>query len=103
MSLKRIFFQGFWPQVQKTYFVEYLPMVAYDNTLWEKQYVIFQQILIPLEKPVYAPVYSLFEILSNFFKQFVANSLLPNCKKGYKEEGFRVDIYIEPVLINEAK
>ena len=55
-------------------------MVAYDNTLREKQYVIFQQILIPLEKPVYAPVYSLFEILSNdkSFKQFVANSLLPN-------------------------
>ena len=26
-------------------------MVAYDNTLWEKQYVISQQILIPLEKP----------------------------------------------------
>ena len=65
-------------------------MVAYDNTLREKQYVIFQQILIPLEKPVYALVYSLFDILSNdiFFKQFIANSLLPNCKEGYKEEGF---------------
>ena len=88
MSLKRIF-QGFWPQVQNTYFVELLSMVAYDNILWEKQYVIFQQILIPLEKTVYAPVYSLFEILStNFFKQFVANSLLPKCKKGYKEVGF---------------
>ena len=64
-------------------------MVAYDNTLWEKQYVIFQQILIPLEKPVYAPVYSLFEILrnENFFKQFVANSLLPNCKKGFNKGG----------------
>ena len=89
MSLKRIF-KGFWSQVQNTYFVEHLSMVAYDNILWEKQYVIFQQILIPLEKPVYAPVYSLFEILSNenFFKQFVANSLLPNCKEGYKEGGF---------------
>ena len=45
-------------------------MVTYDNTLWEKQHVIFQQILIALEKPVYAPVYSLFEMLSNenFFK-----------------------------------
>ena len=45
-------------------------MVTYDNTLWEKQYVIFQQILIALEKPVYALVYSLFEMLSNenFFK-----------------------------------
>ena len=76
--------------MQNTYFVELLSMVAYDNILWEKQYVIFQQILIPLEKPVYAPVYSLFEILSNenFFKQFVANSLLPNCKEGYKEGGF---------------
>ena len=65
-------------------------MVACDNILCEKQYLIFQQILISLEKPVYAPVYFLFEILSNefFFKQFVANSLLPNCKKGYKEEGF---------------
>ena len=30
-------------------------MVAYDNILWEKQYIIFQQILSPLEKPVYAP------------------------------------------------
>ena len=29
-------------------------MVAYDNTLREKQYVIFKQILIHLEKPVYA-------------------------------------------------
>ena len=57
MSLKRIF-QGFWPQVQNTYFVEFLSMVAYDNILWGK--VIFQQILIPIEKPVYAPVYSLF-------------------------------------------
>ena len=32
----------------------------------------------------------LFKILSdeNFLKQLVANSLLPNCKEGYKEEGF---------------
>ena len=89
ISLKRIF-QGFRPQVQNTYFVELLSMVAYDNILWEKQYVIFQQILIPLEKLGYAPVYSLFEILNNenFFKQFVANSLSPNCKEDYKEEGF---------------
>ena len=65
-------------------------MDAYDNILWEKEYIIFQQILIPLEKPVYAPVYSLFEILSNeiFFKQFVAHSLLPNRKRGYKDGGF---------------
>ena len=78
-------------------------MVAYDNTLREKQYVIFQQILIPLEKPVYAPVYSLFEILSNdkSFKQFVANSLLPNWV--LRREGFSVNIYIEAVLINGAK
>ena len=83
MSLKCIF-QGFWPQVQNIYFVELFSMVAYDNILSEKQYVIFQQILIPIEKPIYAPVYSLFEILSNekFFKQFVANSLLPNFKEG---------------------
>ena len=66
----------------------------FDGYLWQyilgKQYVIFQKILIPLEITVYAPVYSLFEILSNenFFKQLVANSLLPNCKKGYKEGGF---------------
>ena len=40
-------------------------MVAYDNTLREKQYVIFQQILIPLEKPVYALVYSFLEVLRN--------------------------------------
>ena len=48
MSLKRIF-QGFWPQAQNTYFVELLSMDVYDNILWGKQYVIFQQILIPLE------------------------------------------------------
>ena len=37
-----------------------------------------------------SPVYSLFEILSdeNFFNQFVANPLLPNCKEGYKEGEF---------------
>ena len=89
MSLKHIF-QGFWPQAQNTYFVELLSMDVYDNILWEKQFVIFQQILIPLEKPVYALGYSLFEILNNenFFKQYVANSLLPNCKEGYKEGGF---------------
>ena len=46
-----------------------------------------------------------FEILSNenFFKLFVGNSLLPNCKEGYKREGFTVNIYNEAVLINEAK
>ena len=51
---------------------------------------IFWQILIPFEKPVYEPVYSLVEISNeNSFKQFVANSLLPNCNEGYyKEEGF---------------
>ena len=72
------------------YFVEHFSMAACDNKLWGKKYVIFQQILIPLEKPVYAPVYSLFKILSNefFFKQFVANSLLLNCKEVYKEKGF---------------
>ena len=45
--------------------------------------------LIPLEKPVYVPVYFLFEILSNenSFKQFGANSLLPKCKEGYYKEG----------------
>ena len=65
-------------------------MIAYDKILWEKQSVIFQQFLIPLEKPVYAPVYSLFEKLSNenIFKRFVTNSLLPNCKEGYKEGWF---------------
>ena len=64
-------------------------MVAYDSILGEKQYVIFRLILIPLEKSVHVPVYSLFEILSNenSFKQFVANSLLPNCKEGYYKEG----------------
>ena len=80
MSLKRIF-KGFWPQVQNTYFVEHFSMVAYDNILEEKQNVIFRQTLIP----VYALVYFPFEILSNenFFKQFLSNSLLPNCKEGY--------------------
>ena len=39
----------FLTQVQSTYFVEHLSMVAYDNILEEKQYVIFWQILIPLK------------------------------------------------------
>ena len=42
--LKRIF-QGFWPQVQNSYFVEHLSMVASDNTLGEKQY--FQKFWSP--------------------------------------------------------
>ena len=54
MSLKRIL-QGFWPQMQNTYFVELLSMVAYDNTLWEKQYVIFQQFLIHLFTRLFIP------------------------------------------------
>ena len=41
--------------MQNTYFVEHISMVAYDNILWEKQYIIFQQILSPLEKPANAP------------------------------------------------
>ena len=53
MSLTRIF-QGFW-QVRNTYFLEHISMVAYDNIWWEKQYIIFQQILSPLEKPANAP------------------------------------------------
>ena len=80
-------------------------MVAYDNILWEKQYVTFQQILISLEKTVYAPVYSLFEILSNenYFKQFIANSLYLIVRRVIRREGFTVNIYIEAVLINGAR
>ena len=80
-------------------------MVAYDNILWEKQYVTFQQILISLEKTVYAPVYSLFEILSNenYFKQFIANSLCLIVRRVIRREGFTVNIYIEAVLINGAR
>ena len=76
--------------MHNTYFVEHLSMVAFDNILWEKQYIIFQQILISLEEPAYAPVYYVFEILNNenFFKQSVSNSVLPNCKESYKEEEF---------------
>ena len=62
--LKRIF-QSFWPQVWNIYFIEHLSMIVYQKILWEKQYVIFQQISIHLEKPFYAPVYCLFEILSS--------------------------------------
>ena len=80
-------------------------MVAYDKILWEKQYVVFQQILISLEKTVYAPVYSLFEILSNenYFKQFIANSLCLIVRRVIRREGFTVNIYIEAVLINGAR
>ena len=89
MSLKHNF-QGFWRQVQNTYFVEHLSMVAYDNILEEKQYVIFRLILIPLEKPVYAPVYSLFEMLSNEnpFKQFAATLCYLIVRRVTKEGGF---------------
>ena len=80
-------------------------MVAYDKILWEKQYVVFQRILISLEKTVYAPVYSLFEILSNenYFKQFIANSLYLIVRRVIRREGFTVNIYIEAVLINRAR
>ena len=80
-------------------------MVAYDKILWEKQYVVFQQILISLEKTLYAPVYSLFEILSNenYFKQFIANSLYLIVRRVIRREGFTVNIYIEAVLINGAR
>ena len=61
--------------------------------------------LISLEKTVYAPVYSLFEILSNenYFKQFIANSLYLIVRRVIRREGFTVNIYIEVVLINGAK
>ena len=80
-------------------------MVAYDKILWEKQYVVFQRILISLEKTVYAPVYSLFEILSNenYFKQFIANSLYLIVRRVIRREGFTVNIYTEAELINGAK
>ena len=41
------------------------------------QDTLFRQILIPSEKPVYAPIYYIFEIPSdeNSFKKFFANSL----------------------------
>ena len=52
-------------------------MAASDNIIGEKQYVLFRKILTPSEKPVYAPVYSIFEIASNehSFETFVANYL----------------------------
>ena len=52
-------------------------MVASDNILGRKQYVLFRQILISSEKAVYEPVYSLFEMPSNenSFEQFVVNCL----------------------------
>ena len=80
-------------------------MVAYDNVLWEKQYVIFRQILIPLEKTVYAPVYSLFEILST---EIFSNNLLQTLcylivRRVIRREVFTVNIYIEAVSINGTK
>ena len=66
--LKTYFSRFFDHKCLTTCFLERLSMVAYVNILWEKQYVIFQQILILLEKPVYASVYSLFEILMNIFQ-----------------------------------
>ena len=76
-------------------------MVSYDNILWEKQYVILRQILIPIEKPVY----SLFEILSN--ENFSSNLLQTLSylilRRFIRREGFTVNIYIQAVLINGAK
>ena len=91
--------------MQNTHFLEHLSMVAYDNILPEKQYVILQQILIPLEKAVYVPVYSLFEILS--IEKFSNNLLQTLCylivRGIIRREGFTVIIYIQSALINEAK
>ena len=107
MSLKRIF-QGFW-QVQNTYFVEHISMVAYDNILWEKQYIIFQQILSSLEKPAYAPrLFIPFLKYWKIFWKFFSNNLLQTLcylivRRVIKMEGFTVNIYIEAVLINGAK
>ena len=70
-SLKWIF-QGFWLQVQNSYFNQ-----PFDGCFL--QYLggktIFWKTWIPSEKPVYAPVYSLFEILSK-------ENYLKNCKEG---------------------
>ena len=69
----------------------------------EIQYVnvfsVFRLILIALEKPVYAPVYSLFEILSNenSFKRFVANCYLI-VRRVTKEGDFTVQL-IHVVLV----
>ena len=57
MDILKTVLKGFWLHVQNSYFVEQLSMVAYDNIMREKQYVLFRQILIPSEKPAYAPVY----------------------------------------------
>ena len=83
MSLKDNF-QDFWRQVQNTYFVEHPSMVAYDNILGKKQRH-FSTYFDPLRKISLRACLFPFEILSNenSFKQFVAISLLPNCKEGY--------------------
>ena len=81
----------------KTYFSRFLTTsveqlfrrAPFDGCSWQyiggKQCDLFRQILILSEKPVYAPVCSLFENPNNqnSFKQFVANSLYPNYKEGY--------------------
>ena len=80
-------------------------MVAYGNILWDKQYVIFQQILIPLEKPVYALVYSFLEVY--VIKIFSNNLFQTLCylivRRAIRREDFAVNIYIEAVLINGTK
>ena len=77
----------------------------FDGCLWQYivgKTVIFQQILIFLEKPGYPPVYSLFEVVSNekIFKLFVGNSPLPNCKEGYQEGGF-YSKYLQRSCVNK--
>ena len=52
-------------------------MVASDNILEEKTICSFLKIWTPSEKPVYMPVYLVYEIPSNgkYFKKFVVNSV----------------------------
>ena len=77
-------------------------MVAYGNMLGEKQYALFQQILIPSEKPVYMPVYSLFEILSNENSfNFFQNLCYPILRRVTKEEGF-CNKYLDWSCVNKC-
>ena len=59
--LKRVF-QSFGLKAQNSYFVEHLSMVTFVNILRKNNISFLKKMLTPSEKPVYAPVYSLFEI-----------------------------------------
>ena len=93
----------FSPQVQNSYLVEHLSMIASDSLLGEKQYDHYHLILIPSEKPDYALVYSLFlkyqvrKILLNNLLQTLCNLIVRRITK----EGEFYNKYLDWGCVNK--